>query len=259
MTRQASTTSLASPGRIVSARESRAATQLLDRLMRRAVLADADRIVREDVDDRNLHQRGQPDRRTAVVGEDEEARAEGRTFESDRPFSTAPMACSRMPKWMLRPPTCPPAGRRRRRTSMRVLVEGARSAEPPISHGIFLATALSTFADASRPATPFGVGGKCREVLRPSRRAARRRCIRSTASASVGILPPCTPRSARASRARSLAPRAPMPLEMLAHAVGHEEFRVLGPAVEPLGRAGFPLRPSGSPCAACVSCLCGAP
>ena len=37
--------------------------ELLDRLVRRAVFADADRVVREDVDDRNLHQRAQADRR----------------------------------------------------------------------------------------------------------------------------------------------------------------------------------------------------
>ncbi len=36
--------------------------QLLDRLMRRTVFADADRVVREDVDDRDFHDRGQPDR-----------------------------------------------------------------------------------------------------------------------------------------------------------------------------------------------------
>ena len=50
--------------------------QLLDRLVRRAVFADADRIVREDVDDRNLHQRTQPDRRAGIVTEDQEARSE---------------------------------------------------------------------------------------------------------------------------------------------------------------------------------------
>ena len=36
--------------------------ELLDRLVRRAVLADADRVVGEDVDHRQLHERGQADR-----------------------------------------------------------------------------------------------------------------------------------------------------------------------------------------------------
>ena len=38
------------------------AGELLDRLVRRAVLAQADRIMGEDVDRRQLHQGGQPDR-----------------------------------------------------------------------------------------------------------------------------------------------------------------------------------------------------
>ena len=37
--------------------------QMLDRLVRRAVLAEADRVVRHDVDDALAHQRGQADRR----------------------------------------------------------------------------------------------------------------------------------------------------------------------------------------------------
>ncbi len=35
---------------------------------------------------------------------------------------------------------------------MRVLVEGARSADPPINHGTFLATALSISPEAARTA-----------------------------------------------------------------------------------------------------------
>src|SRR5216683_4295481 len=43
--------------------------------MRRAVLAHADRIVRKDEDHLYAHQRREPDRRTAIVSEDHEARA----------------------------------------------------------------------------------------------------------------------------------------------------------------------------------------
>ena len=50
--------------------------ELLDRLVGRAVLADADRVVREDEDDRDFHERRQSNRRPHVVGEDQEARAE---------------------------------------------------------------------------------------------------------------------------------------------------------------------------------------
>ena len=51
----------------------------LDRLVRRSVFADADAVVREDVDDRQVAERGEADRGAAVVGEDQErgaARAE---------------------------------------------------------------------------------------------------------------------------------------------------------------------------------------
>jgi hypothetical protein len=51
--------------------------QVLDRLVGRAVLAQADGIVGADVDHPDAHQGGQPDRRAAVVGEDQEGAAVG--------------------------------------------------------------------------------------------------------------------------------------------------------------------------------------
>ena len=50
--------------------------ELLDRLVGRAVLAEADRVVGEDVDHRQLHQRREADRRPGVVGEGEVGRPE---------------------------------------------------------------------------------------------------------------------------------------------------------------------------------------
>src|SRR4029077_6086399 len=50
---------------------------MFDGLVRWAVFADADRIVREDMDHRNFHQRAQPDRTSPVVAEDQEPRPEG--------------------------------------------------------------------------------------------------------------------------------------------------------------------------------------
>ena len=59
------------------------ARQLFHRLMRGTVLADADRIMREYPQARQFHERTQADRRAHVIGEDQEARAEGaQTAES---------------------------------------------------------------------------------------------------------------------------------------------------------------------------------
>ena len=51
--------------------------QMLDRLMRRAVFAEADRIMRHHIDGAHAHQRRKPDRRPAVIGEDQEGAAIG--------------------------------------------------------------------------------------------------------------------------------------------------------------------------------------
>src|SRR6266851_2130590 len=52
------------------------AGQMLDWLMGRAIFAEADRVMRKDVDDVQAHQRGEPNRRPTIVCEDHEARAE---------------------------------------------------------------------------------------------------------------------------------------------------------------------------------------
>ena len=49
--------------------------EMLDRLMRRAVFAEPDRIMGHHVDDAGAHQRGEPHRRPRIVGEDQEGRA----------------------------------------------------------------------------------------------------------------------------------------------------------------------------------------
>ena len=61
----------------VEIRDHAQAADGLDRLVRRAVFADADGVVGEDVGHRQLGERGEADARAAVVGEDEERRAAG--------------------------------------------------------------------------------------------------------------------------------------------------------------------------------------
>src|SRR5256885_1312137 len=49
---------------------------MLDRVVRRPVLAAPDGVVRHQVDDALAHQRGEPDRRPAIVGEHQERAGE---------------------------------------------------------------------------------------------------------------------------------------------------------------------------------------
>ena len=94
------------------ARDRAQADQLLDRLVGGPILADADRIVGEDVDDRQLHQRREADRRLHVVGEDQEAGA--RTSAA----STATCRC-RSPPWRARGCRSGSCGRHRSRPRSR--------------------------------------------------------------------------------------------------------------------------------------------
>src|SRR5215510_3473129 len=58
---------------------------MLDGLMGRAVFAIAHRVVREDKDGRELHQRREPHRWPRVVAEDEEGRAERAELRQGEP------------------------------------------------------------------------------------------------------------------------------------------------------------------------------
>ena len=74
---QAYATSLASAGRTtVEPGDGAERRELLDRLVRRAVLAERDGVVRPDEDRRHLHERRETHRRAHVVAEDEERAAE---------------------------------------------------------------------------------------------------------------------------------------------------------------------------------------
>ena len=73
------------------------------------------------------------------------------------PFTIEPIACSRMPKCIVRPYgspgnifDCRSVGRKLGTPSMVVLFDSARSAEPPHSSGSSSASALSTLPEAAR-------------------------------------------------------------------------------------------------------------
>ena len=98
-TRQASTTSFASRGPHVDhAGHGPDRGQVLDRLVGRPVLADADRVVRVDVDQRELHQRGQPQRAALEVGEDQEPGLVGAQLGQRQPVRRPPPPRARAPR-----------------------------------------------------------------------------------------------------------------------------------------------------------------
>ena len=136
--------------------------------MRRPVFADADRVVREDVDDRNLHDGRQADRHPAIVAEDQEAGAEGPDLDEchaidDRPHRV--LANAEMEVAAAVAAGLEVAGPLE---GQPVLVEGARSAAPPISQGTFLATTFKTLPD-EREAIPLASAGKAgRSLSQPS-------------------------------------------------------------------------------------------
>lgn len=77
--------------------------QLFDRLVGGSVLPDTDGVVGVEVDDRQFHQRGQPQGAALEVGEDQEPGLVGGTLLRARPLAMARAACSRTPKCRFRP------------------------------------------------------------------------------------------------------------------------------------------------------------
>ena len=90
---------------------------------------------------------------------------------SAMPFMIAPMACSRTPKWSVRPYgppdhilVCRSAGRNEAAPLTAVLLLSARSAEPPHSSGRTGYRAARTSPEAFRVATPFGSASQAGRV-----------------------------------------------------------------------------------------------
>ena len=149
------------------------------------------------------------------------------------------MACSRMPKWKLRPAGV--AGREIARAvegQQRVGRGGqvGRAAQQP---GDPLGDLVEHLARRNAAGNSLGVGGKRGDARRPSRRAARR-------CASARIARPARDTAGWYGRTSSLPGRrracrrgADAFAEMGVHLVGHQELCVLRPAVDGLGQADF--------------------
>ena len=210
--------------------------ELLDRLVGRAVLADPDRVVREDVDHGDLHQRREPDRAARVVREDEEARPEraaasraparstigGGGELADAEVEVAAAALGGLEV------ACAVEGQARLRRRREV---GRAADEPRHPLGDARSAPGRTSRGSRCPSRRPGTRG-CRRPSRPAARGAAcarsRRRDRGTRRGTPRTAPPtpCEPtRRARRSRPRS-ARTTPS---------GTRNSRILRPAVEALG------------------------
>ena len=100
------------------------------------------------------------------------------------------------------------------------------------------AIAFSTLPDESRVAMPFGVGGKSAD--RASQPVGSSRCCMRSIRRRARDTRRGKSSNRPAMRRAAARPRSPMPaLEMLAHAVRHEELRVFRPAVAALRQTDF--------------------
>ena len=156
------------------------------------------------------------------------------------PLMIAPMACSRMPKWIFRPRVVRPASKSPAPAKVSRGLGGrgevGRAADQP---GHVLGEGVEHLAAEHRAsAFPFASAGKTGRFLsQPS--GSSRCCMRSISSASSGYLRLVLARTARPRPRERLAALADAVLEVIVDAVGDEELGVLGPAVDLLGQLDF--------------------
>ena len=173
MTFHASTTSFASAGpHHHQARHGAQRRQLLDRLMRGTVFAQADGIVGEHVDGRQSPSAPPAGWRPHVVAEVEERAAEGRTLtppchSKPRPCRVRALRSAGCVRRSCRPESLP---RHRTSSAFGRSRPGRRSRRPAREHSC--AIAFKTFPELSRVAMPFASAGKLAGSC-PSRRAVR--------------------------------------------------------------------------------------
>ena len=160
----------------------------------------------------------------------------GRTLDSARPFATAAPANSRTPRCRLRPPGSSGPKSPAPSKTRRVLVEGARSADPPTSHGTRGAIALSTLPEESRLASPLASAGNSgSSASQPSGRRPVLHAVELLGELRVLGAVAFERRHPLVAGATSAGADAVG--EVVVDLVRHVELGVLGPAVEALGRA----------------------
>ena len=136
----------------VELRDQPQARRVLDRLVRRAVLAEADRVVREHEDVAQLHQRRHAQRVARVVGEREERAVVGEEAAVQRE-AVADRGHRELAHAEVDVVAGRVAARRPSLPDQLVNTEPVRSAEPPIISGRCFAYASIACCDALRVAT----------------------------------------------------------------------------------------------------------
>ena len=146
------------------------------------------------------------------------------------PLAIAPIACSRTPKCMFRPP-CVSASRSPAPSKVSlVLVDGARSAAPPTRADMLCAIAFSTLPPASRDAIPVASGSEVRNVAGP---AVGQPAFEQTIEllGELGMLGAIADQGLLPGLAKRPRPIGEAGAEMIHDSGRHEELRILGPAV----------------------------
>ena len=205
----------------------RSEMQLLDRLMGRPVLAVAHRVVGEDEDGRQLHQRRQPDRRPRVVAEDEEGRAESPQLGQRHPVDDRRHGM--LADAEMQVPAAGTAGLEvaGAREFQRRLVRGAevrRAADEP---GDVLGEHVEHLARGVAPGDALGVGREDRQIAVPAGRQLAPLHLVDLVR-ELGELLAVVGEELVPARARLGAARADAGIEMLATPSGTRNFASSG-------------------------------
>ena len=241
MTFQASTTSLASAGRsTIEAGDGPQRRQLLDRLVGRTVLADADRVVGEDVDHRDLHDRGQADRHPAIVAEDQEPGAEGPDLDQRHAVQDGPHRVLADAEVEIAAPVIAGlevAGAVESQAGLGRRGQVGRASDQP---GNILCDRVEDQARRDSSGHSLAVGGERRQPRIPA--VGELTMLHPVELVGqFGMLGPVPLDPAEPGIAQRLAATADAVAEVLVDPVGHEELRVLGPVVIALGQPDFLL------------------
>ncbi len=230
--------------------------EMLDRLVGRPVLAEADRIVRHHIDDAQLHQRRQPDRRPGVIGEGQEGPAIGNepAMRGDavhrRRHADARArrngGSGRRNRRGAHPSAFRPGVVRRGQVGRAAEQLGHRRDQRVEHRARGLARRQLRVLGAEIVAQLGDQRRRNRPAVRPSGGAGTRRACRARRR-----------RAAASQACRTAAPRAPASR----HSARTSSGTTNGPNSQP-SRSLAPLissAPSGAPCAAAVPALVGAP